>query len=393
MKGRRFGRFVIKDAIKPGGHSMVWLADEQVSEDTTRPAAIKILQGMDVTDNDAVLKYRKEAETLVALSSAPNVVELRGFGIDEGVAWIAMEYLPHSLDNAITAEPADPDDVKGMLGDVASGLHVIHESGMLHRDIKPANIMQTSYGDYKIGDFGLAGSLVAETTLKTATVRYSPPELLDPSAGSESPASDLYSLGFVAYAMALGREKFAAEFTWLDAASVEQNSPEEVRKWMSWHLSPNLIATPISECVPGFPAPLSNTIAKLMAKPVEERFESASALLDALGRPAATRRRPDAGPAAAARKSTWQGNVRTAVLAGILVVLLAVVGAFFVFTSVPDPVIMLARSEFRGAQRAVSVSGQIENLPDGAATLLRLSDGTRQPLHSTRLAVSGKMSS
>ncbi len=378
---RRLDRFELVEPIGPGGQSMVWKAEEHLGDDAARPAAVKILQGMNVEAPEAVKRLRQEAESLIAMSSAPNIVEIRGFGIDEGTPWIAMEYLPQSLEDVITGEPGDPGGpgdpaaVRKMICDVASGLHVMHAAGMLHRDIKPANILQTQHGDYKIADFGLAGSVAVENTVKTATVRYSAPESLDATeSAGESPASDLYSLGCVAYAMALGREAFAEQFSWVRCAESGENLPEEIRKWMSWHLSPNLVAKPLDEALPGFPAVLSEVVAKLMAKPLENRFQSAEELLGTLQHWIAPVETAPAGPNAGR-----PGNKRTLRLAAVLAASFAGLGTVSWLTLDPDPEITLDQPEIRALTPDLGFSGMVTHFPEQARLYLNF-DGAHYPI-------------
>ena len=93
-------------------------AEEDLGQDFTRPAALKVLHTVDMDDAQKVAVLRRETEMLVELCSCPNIVTIFGIGIDEEAGpWIAMELLGRSLKHMIGEEPADPDQVRVLLRD------------------------------------------------------------------------------------------------------------------------------------------------------------------------------------------------------------------------------------------------------------------------------------
>ena len=95
----------------------------------------------------------------------------------------------------------------------AKALHAAHASGIIHRDIKPGNLLVTADGAIKVTDFGIARALEAAPVTQTArslgTAQYVSPE--QAQGLPLTPATDLYSLGVVAYECLSGRPPFRAE--------------------------------------------------------------------------------------------------------------------------------------------------------------------------------------
>ena len=103
-----------------------------------------------------------------------------------------------------------PERTLDIVGQAADGLQAAHDAGVIHRDIKPGNILVTPDGVVKITDFGIARAANAVPLTQTGaimgTAYYISPE--QASGQSVTPASDIYSLGVVAYECLAGRRPF-----------------------------------------------------------------------------------------------------------------------------------------------------------------------------------------
>jgi serine/threonine protein kinase len=151
---------------------------------------------------------------------------------------------------------------------------------LIHQDLKPANILIDPLGNCKITDFSLATVTAAHKTHGIATVRYAAPELLSSEFGRVGPATDLYALGHIAYEMALGQRTLRQQFTAIFEGNAGKEPPPN--KWMMWHASISMKPAAPAEVVRGFPATLSEIIARLIAKPIAQRYASADELLSDL---------------------------------------------------------------------------------------------------------------
>jgi serine/threonine protein phosphatase PrpC/predicted Ser/Thr protein kinase len=99
--------------------------------------------------------------------------------------------------------------VRDIVGQLASGLLALHRREMLHRDLRPANVLIDEHGTARIIDFGsveVAGlgelGRTAKPAMFAGTVQYTAPELF--LSNPASPCSDLFSLGVIAYQMLTG---------------------------------------------------------------------------------------------------------------------------------------------------------------------------------------------
>lgn len=85
-----------------------------------------------------------------------------------------------------------------MGSDICRALELCGQRGIIHRDIKPQNIFVNEFGDFKLGDFGIARTMDHTTkATKTGTYSYMAPEVYSDKPYGAS--VDTYSLGLVLY--------------------------------------------------------------------------------------------------------------------------------------------------------------------------------------------------
>lgn len=166
-----------------------------------------------------VLK-RWSAETLYSLKhefralaniSHPNLISYFDLVVEENTAFFTMELVPGGdfLGWLRGGDQVDRSRLRDGFGQLASGVAVLHQAGLLHRDIKPSNIQVTHDGRVVLLDFGLA-LLVDHSRDMNAlegTAAYMSPE--QACGETLTPASDMYSMGVVLYEALTGRKPFA----------------------------------------------------------------------------------------------------------------------------------------------------------------------------------------
>lgn len=197
-------RYRFLEKIGEGASGDVWRArDELLAMDV----AIKVLRADLATDSESIQAMKAEARIAMELSHS-NLVRLYNFLQKNGRTYLVMEYIKgESFESMIHRYGAlDPELVAGVIASCAAGLDYAHRHHVLHRDLKPSNLLFTNDDKLKIIDFGVAsllGPITGAPDEIAGTPQYMSPEQL--RCEPIGPASDLYSLGILAYQMLTGR--------------------------------------------------------------------------------------------------------------------------------------------------------------------------------------------
>src|ERR1035438_4328065 len=148
---RRIGRYEIVGERGRGAMGVVYKGFDPT---IGRTVAIKTVL-TSTTNEDLLKRFRREAQAAGVLSH-PNIVTIYDAGEDQGMFYIAMEYVEgQTLEQLISGGPMAVEMVTTIIEDVGSALDHAHAREIVHRDIKPANIMITK-GRAKVMDFGVA---------------------------------------------------------------------------------------------------------------------------------------------------------------------------------------------------------------------------------------------
>ncbi len=280
----RLGDFELVGEIGRGGMGVVYEA-RQVS--LRRKVAVKVLRFGGVADQEAIERFRREAETVAQLHHT-NIVPIFAVGNEAGVAYYAMQFIEGRSLAAILEESQrtravlDPAEIARWCMQAAEALVHAHARGVVHRDIKPANLLLDPDGRIWLTDFGLA-KRIDDVTLSAVgtlvgTPRYMSPEQASAQKMPVDARTDIYSLGVTLYELATGAPAFDADSApklISQILNVEPPAPRRVR--------------------PELPRDLETIIVKCMAKEAPRRYQSAQALVDDLrafveGRPIKARR-------------------------------------------------------------------------------------------------------
>ncbi len=208
----RIGRYRIAGEIGRGAMGVVYRAED---ESLGRTVAIKtILARMSDEEQAGYLaRFRQEAKALGGLNH-PAIITVYEFGEEDGLAYLAMEFLEgRELRDLIAAERLPAAVALEIAAQVAEGLSFAHSHGIVHRDIKPGNIMVLAGNRAKVMDFGIArvrtSDVKTQTGLLLGSPKYmSPEQVLGKGIDSRS---DIFSLGVVLYEMLAGAPPFSGE--------------------------------------------------------------------------------------------------------------------------------------------------------------------------------------
>jgi serine/threonine protein kinase len=204
-------RYRLDERLASGGMGEVWKATDEL---LGRPVAVKVLKEQYVSDESFRLRFRAEARFAASLQHS-GIAQVYDYGEQDELAFLVMELVPgETLSRILSVEGRlSTDTALDIIGQAARALHVAHTAGIIHRDIKPANLMVTAEGVVKITDFGIArgggSSTMTQTGQVMGTAQYVSPE--QATGRRITPASDLYSLGVVAYECLAGMPPFAAD--------------------------------------------------------------------------------------------------------------------------------------------------------------------------------------
>ncbi|NLB47767.1 MAG: Stk1 family PASTA domain-containing Ser/Thr kinase [Microbacteriaceae bacterium] len=203
-------RYVVRSRIARGGMAMVYLGDDLR---LGRRVAIKIMHAHLSDDENFTRRFEQEARSAAGLGH-PNIVNVFDQGEAAGVPYLVMEYLPGitlrellKQHQRLTSEQATE-----IAEAILSGLAAAHDAGIVHRDLKPENVLLADDGRIKIGDFGLARAVSANTTTGQAllgTIAYLSPELV--TRGVADARSDVYAFGIVLFEMLTGQQPYTGE--------------------------------------------------------------------------------------------------------------------------------------------------------------------------------------
>jgi serine/threonine protein kinase len=212
----RIGRYRIVKEIGRGAMGIVYLATDPT---IGRSVAIKTVRLRDVDNAQQREKLRerlfREARSAGVLSH-PNIVTIYDMAEEDGVAYIAMEYVDGPTFEEIMAsgKPLESGKMFTILRQTATALDYAHTKGIIHRDIKPANIMLGRDGNVKVTDFGIAKiNAAADSYTMTGTLvgtpNYMSPEQVQ---GTEvTGRSDQFSLAVIAYEILTGERPFPGQ--------------------------------------------------------------------------------------------------------------------------------------------------------------------------------------
>lgn len=206
----RIGPYKIESLLNKGGMSLLYLGFHPETKETL---AIKVLSPQYVKHPDMIERFLKEAK-IIALTNHPNIVKLYGQGQWEGGLYIAMEFIRGiSLRQFIFQHSLSLKRSIDIILQVAYALYHLHSHGVIHGDLKPENILITEEGEVKVIDFGIARlhnelkTKSAKTAKIAGTPSYMSPEQKEGPANMTF-ASDIYSLGVIAYELAMGKLSF-----------------------------------------------------------------------------------------------------------------------------------------------------------------------------------------
>jgi serine/threonine protein kinase len=260
-------RYLLKKQIAEGGFAQVYLGADLL---LGRQVAVKVLDQMMASDQDILMRFRREAQA-VAMLEHPHILQVYDYGEVDRTPYLVMPYVSGgTLGGRMKEGPLTLDEIGVYIEQIGSALDYAHEHGIIHRDVKPNNLLIKSDGKLVLMDFGLAkvlerAAVVAETGV-FGTVAYMAPEQFQ---GLVSPLSDIYMLGIMLYQMLAGKLPF------------EGNTGQVLLAHMQLEPSTLTAAPTVRSVHPAVIKALDQVVLKALAKQPSARFQTALALSNA----------------------------------------------------------------------------------------------------------------
>lgn len=237
-------------------------------------AALKVIRP-EMANHPEVLQRFKQELVLARQVTHKNVIRIHDFGEADGVKFITMDFVEgRDLASLIRERGKLPsEEAVPIIAQVCRALEAAHAEGVVHRDLKPQNIMLDTQGRVKVMDFGIARSTESGGGMTQTGALIGTPEYMSPeqAKGQEvDTRSDLFSLGIIFYELLTGKTPFHAETA---MGMIYRRTQESAR--------------PPIDLDPTIPQSTSDAVLKCLERNREERFQTASAVLIALGQEAA----------------------------------------------------------------------------------------------------------
>jgi serine/threonine-protein kinase len=261
------GRYKYIEKIGKGAFGTVLLMQDEVVDERL---ILKFLNPNVSSDEEMMKRFVHELRYSRKITHR-NVIRIYDFLNLQGSYAISMEYFPsHTLSGELPDnQPMEVGKALGFSRDIATGMAVAHQAGVIHRDLKPANLLVNNEGLLKIVDFGVAAAASSGDTQLTKTgyvigsPKYMAPEQILGKKVDET--ADIYSVGVIMYEMVTGIPPYSRG----DHMSV-----------MYQHVQGK--AKPCQEINPAIPDEYAAVITRAMSVDKSKRYQSMAELTEAL---------------------------------------------------------------------------------------------------------------
>jgi WD40 repeat protein/serine/threonine protein kinase len=292
LVGKQYGPYRVLSLLGRGGMGSVWLA-ERVDGLFERQVALKLIHpaliGRVMTE-----RFTREREILASLNH-PNIARLSDAGFSEdGQPFLALEYIAGTPFTTYCDNRELPVRERLQLfRQILSAVQYAHAHLVIHRDLKPSNILVTDEGRVHLLDFGIAKLLTESDTGAlqltqiggvALTPDYAAPEQI--SGAPITTAADVYSLGVMLYELLASQRPYRlvrATRGALEEAILKAEPVPPSRLLLSDAEAQARGTTPkkLARLLKG---DLDTIVVKSLKKPPAERYASANAFDEDLGR-------------------------------------------------------------------------------------------------------------
>jgi len=273
--GAALGGHEILYQLKAGGMGEVLLARRRGPSGFERLVALKIIRA-ELRGQDPLRRMFLDEAQLLARLSHPAIAQIFDFGEDDGVLFLAMEYVAGVSFRDLVALSPPPAVSARAMAEVCRALHVAHEltdlAGnplvVVHRDVSPDNLMLTFDGQVKVLDFGIALMRGRQAPVtEYGTIKGKPP-YLSPEQIKNLPVdrrTDVFAASAVLHELLTGRQVFDGDSVYAIARAIELDDVAP----------PSVVAGPL-------PAGLDEATMRGLERDPDRRWQSTEELARAL---------------------------------------------------------------------------------------------------------------
>lgn len=210
----KIGRYLVESLLGEGAMGSVYRAVDPMIKRVVAIKKIRLDQVSSPQESEEFKQRLFQEAQISGILLHPNIVVVYDVGEEDGMPFIAMEYVEgETLKELMKRQGSlDRSRVADIVGKISSGLQYAHEHHIIHRDIKPQNIMVSKQGEAKIMDFGIAKFIdthMTKTGIFLGTPAYSSPEQI--KGEDVDFRSDIFSLGVLAHELLTRRPPFPGE--------------------------------------------------------------------------------------------------------------------------------------------------------------------------------------
>jgi serine/threonine protein kinase len=260
------GRYRHLSELGRGEHTIAYKALDTLLD---RTVVVKTLREPYASNVEYVEHFHRGARAMSAVAHA-NLVAIYDMGSDRDLHYVVTEYVEgKSLESALSEEPPlDVEEAVRVAMAVCQGVGAAHRAGYIHGHLSPRNILLSGSGHVKVSDFQAlespAASQAEESPRSAHSALYLSPEQL--MGRRATPASDVYSIGVIAYEMLAGRPPFLGD-------DFDEIAEQHIRRE----------PVPIRQLNPEIPDSLRAVVHTALSKTSGSRYRTANELAMALG--------------------------------------------------------------------------------------------------------------
>lgn len=263
---RPLGAYELLEEIGRGGNGVVYKARQGV---LNRYCAVKMLLAGRIAGPEERDRLRIEATAAASLDH-PNIVGIYEAGLEEGMVYFSMEYVPgQTLTQLVRTTMLPAERVARYVRDIARAIEYAHSKGVLHRDLKPTNVIIDGNDQVQITDFGLTkGVHEADSESEGAgSPNFMAPEQASAAFGQTGVRTDVFGIGAILYFLLTDRPPFRGETLADTLRAVTQTEPRRPREFR-----------------PGVPVDLETICLKCLEKRPAKRYATAGEVAEELER-------------------------------------------------------------------------------------------------------------